>query len=92
MKPKILALAGSPRTDSFNKKLVRVAAGGAQAAGAEVTVLDLRDLETKQIVKNPNVLSNHGATFVTPDTDYVIETTQYATPLGWEYSRLSGYE
>jgi NAD(P)H-dependent FMN reductase len=43
VKPKILALAGSTRTDSFNKKLVRVAAGGAQAAGAEVTVLDLRD-------------------------------------------------
>ncbi len=42
--PKILAFAGSARTGSFNKQLVRVAAGGARAAGAEVTVLDLRDL------------------------------------------------
>jgi nitrous-oxide reductase len=59
---------------------------------AKVAVIDLRDFETKQIVKNPNVLSNHGATFVTPDTDYVIETTQYAAPLGWEYAPLSEYE
>ncbi len=41
--PKILAFAGSTRTDSFNKKLVKVAARGAEAAGAKVTILDLRD-------------------------------------------------
>jgi chromate reductase, NAD(P)H dehydrogenase (quinone) len=40
---RILALAGSTRRDSFNKKLVRIAAGGAQAAGADVRVIDLRD-------------------------------------------------
>jgi len=42
--PKILAFAGSTRADSYNKKLVRVAMAGAEAAGAEVTFLDLRDL------------------------------------------------
>lgn len=42
--PKILAFAGSARTDSFNKKLVQIAAEGAKAAGAEVTFLDFRDL------------------------------------------------
>lgn len=41
---KILAFAGSTRTDSFNKKLVKIAADGAREAGAEVTLLDLRDL------------------------------------------------
>src|SRR5919198_2770214 len=41
--PKILAFAGSTRTESFNKKLVRVAVAGARAAGAEVTLIDLRD-------------------------------------------------
>src|SRR5438093_295997 len=40
---KILAFAGSTRTDSFNKKLVHVAAEGARAAAAEVTFIDLRD-------------------------------------------------
>ena len=41
--PKILAFAGSTRTASYNKKLVHVAAEAARAAGAEVTVVDLRD-------------------------------------------------
>ncbi|TDF39751.1 NADPH-dependent oxidoreductase [Alteromonadaceae bacterium M269] len=40
---KILAFAGSTRKDSFNKKLVKVAAMGAQEAGAEVTYIDLAD-------------------------------------------------
>jgi len=42
--PKVLAFAGSARQGSFNKKLVKIAAEGAKAAGAEVTYLDFRDL------------------------------------------------
>lgn len=42
--PRILALAGSTRSESYNKRLVRVAAKAAESAGAEVTVIDLRDL------------------------------------------------
>jgi chromate reductase, NAD(P)H dehydrogenase (quinone) len=42
--PKILAFAGSTRTGSHNKKLVKAAIGAAEAAGAQVTYLDLRDL------------------------------------------------
>jgi len=42
-KPKILAFAGSARTNSFNKKLIKIAAAGAAEAGADVTVIDLRD-------------------------------------------------
>lgn len=41
--PRVLAFAGSLRRDSYNKKLVRLAAEGARDAGAEVTYLDLRD-------------------------------------------------
>ncbi len=40
---KILAFAGSSRIESYNKKLVAIAADGAGAAGATVTRIDLRD-------------------------------------------------
>jgi NAD(P)H-dependent FMN reductase len=41
--PKILAFAGSLRKDSYNKKLVKIAAEGAKNAGALVTIIDLKD-------------------------------------------------
>ncbi|MEE8054714.1 MAG: NAD(P)H-dependent oxidoreductase [Gammaproteobacteria bacterium] len=41
--PRILAFAGSARADSYNYRLVKVAAQGAQAAGADATIVDLRD-------------------------------------------------
>lgn len=41
--PRILAFAGSLRKDSFNKKLIAIAAAGATNAGASVNLIDLRD-------------------------------------------------
>ena len=41
---RILAFAGTTRTEALNKKLIRVAAAAAREAGAEVTLIDLRDL------------------------------------------------
>ena len=43
MTPRILAFAGSTRRDSFNKRLVPIAAKGARDAGAEVALIDLKD-------------------------------------------------
>ena len=40
---RILAFAGSLRRDSYNKKLVKAAAKGAEAAGADVTLIDLTE-------------------------------------------------
>ncbi|MHB8797192.1 MAG: NADPH-dependent FMN reductase [Thermoanaerobaculia bacterium] len=41
--PRILALAGSLRAGSHNRRILTVAADGARAAGADVTEIDLRD-------------------------------------------------
>ena len=41
--PRILAFSGSARQESYNQQLVQVAADGARTAGAEVTVINLRD-------------------------------------------------
>ncbi len=41
---RLLAISGSARQGSFNQQLVEIAAHKARALGAEVTVLDLREL------------------------------------------------
>ena len=55
-------------------------------ANARLAVIDLADFTTKQIVTSELIASDHGAAFVTPNTDYVIETTQYPAPLGGGYA------
>jgi len=60
-------------------------------ANARIAVIDLRDFETKQIIKTPNAINDHGGAFVTPNTEYVIEGPQYAAPLGFEYAPLEEY-
>lgn len=57
-------------------------------AGSRMAVIDLRDFSTKQIVRNPNALSNHGAV-VSPNTEYVLEVTQYAVPFPFRYVPLT---
>lgn len=45
MPAKILAYAGSSRAGSFNRKLIRIAADAARAAGGDVTLVELSDYE-----------------------------------------------
>ncbi len=61
-------------------------------ANARVAVVDLRDFETKQIVKNPNAINDHGGSFVTPNTEYIVEGPQYAAPIGFEYASIDEYK
>lgn len=42
---KILAFSGSTRKTSYNQRLVRIAAQGAEEVGAEITVIDLADFD-----------------------------------------------
>ena len=53
-----------------------------------VAVIDLKRFETTQIVKNPHAADDHGHC-VTPNTEYVIETSQYGAPIGGEYVDLT---
>lgn len=62
-------------------------------ANSRIACIDLRDLQTKQIVKNPLVTIDHGGSAVTPNTDWVIEGGQYAQPLGvGTYAPMSDYK
>ncbi len=61
-------------------------------SNARMAVIDLRDFETKQIVKNPLFINDHGGAFVTPNTDYVFETAQYNVPWGADYAPMSDYK
>lgn len=61
-------------------------------AGARIAVISLRDFTTKQIVVNPLIVSDHGGAFVTPNTEYVIEGSQYPAPLGGGYAPIESYD
>lgn len=101
----ILVFAGSARKDSLNKKLARVAAASARQAGAEVTLVDMRDypiplydgdLEAEQgIPENARALrklmaSHRGLIIVSPEYNGFI-TPLMKNTLDW-ISRRDGDE
>ena len=61
-------------------------------SNARMAVIDLRDFETKQIVKNPLFINDHGGAFVTPNTDYVFETSQYNVPWGSDHAPMDEWK
>ena len=60
-------------------------------ANPRIAVIDLHDFETKQIVVNPIFKSEHGGAFVTPNTDFVLEASQYAAPFDNNYHPIEEY-
>ena len=51
-------------------------------ANNRVARIDLRDFKTKQILGPiPNSMGNHGSSFVTDNTEYVLVATRFSTPL-----------
>jgi len=79
--PRLLALAGSARRDSFNKRLARLATARAREAGAEVTYIDVadyrlplfdQDLEEEGTPENVDkvrdlMLEHHGVIYACPE-------------------------
>jgi len=60
-------------------------------ANPRVAVVNLKDFSTVQIATSELIQSEHGSTFVTPNTEYVIEASQYPAPLGGRYADISKY-
>jgi nitrous-oxide reductase len=61
-------------------------------ANARIAVVDLHDFVTKQIITSTLIQSDHGATFVTPNTEYVVESSQYPAPLGGGYAPIEEFQ
>ena len=61
-------------------------------ANARVAVVSLSDFATKQIVYSNLIRSDHGATFVTPNTEYVIEGGQFPAPLDGSYAPIESFQ
>ena len=60
-------------------------------ANPRIAVVNLKDFTTEQLVESKLIEADHGGTFVTPNTEYVIETSQYAAPLGGVYADIKEY-
>lgn len=60
-------------------------------ANPRVAVVSLKDFTTTQIVTSELIESEHGSTFVTPNTEYVIESAQYPAPLGGKFSGIENF-
>jgi len=61
-------------------------------ANPRIAVIDLEDFETKQIVVNPVFKSDHGGAFFTQNSDYILESCQYAAPFDNNYHPIEEYK
>jgi nitrous-oxide reductase len=51
-------------------------------ANNRVARIDLRDFKTKQVLGPlPNVSGNHGSTFITPNSEYLLAASRFSVPL-----------
>ena len=62
-------------------------------ANNRVARIDLRDFKTKQIFGPiPNVSGNHGSSFVTPNSEYVLSASRFSAPIPrFTYAPLEQY-
>ncbi len=51
-------------------------------ANNRIARIDLRDFKTRQILGPiPNVSGNHGSTFITPNSEYILSASRFSIPL-----------
>lgn len=60
-------------------------------ANNRVARIDLRDMKTHQIMKIPNVSGNHGSSFVTNNSEYVLSASRFSNPLAGGFAPVSDY-
>jgi nitrous-oxide reductase len=61
-------------------------------ANPRIAVIDLKTFETVQIVANPVFKNTHGSSFVTPNTEYILDAAQLAAPFEDNYVPIEAYE
>ena len=59
---------------------------------ARLAVISLKDFATTQVVSSDLIANDHGGTFVTPNTEYVVEGPQYPAPLGGAYAPIEEFD
>jgi nitrous-oxide reductase len=58
-------------------------------ANPRIYIISLEDFELKSVVQNPIFRSDHGGNFFTPNSEYIMEASQYPAPFDRKYRPLS---
>ncbi len=58
-------------------------------ANPRIYIVSLADFELKSVVQNPIFRSDHGGNFFTPNSEYIMEASQYPAPLDRKYHSLN---
>ncbi len=58
-------------------------------ANPRIYIVDLRDWELKDVIPHPIFRCDHGGNFFTPNSEYIMEATQYPAPYDHKYYPLS---
>lgn len=61
-------------------------------ANNRVAAVDLTNFHTADMITMPNMGGPHAGTFVTANSEYIVNPTRFARPLGNEFSELDNYE
>ena len=84
----------TPTIPTFRRRMAISTANGLlinDKSTPRIAIISLKDFETRQIVINPVLTTDHGGAFVTNNSEYIIEASQYPAPLDRKYAPLSKF-